>query len=198
MILLVTLLLLAAVLVFVGAPLFMPSVPPREVALPPADEQRHRLVSERENALSALQDLEFEHTMGNLDEADYAAMRQAQRHKAVAILRELDTLGATTPDAPDTSLADALTLDARLEEEIARARQRLAATEATVETTAVGGGLRCPVCGALHTAAARFCSACGLPFEHEGRCSSCGAPRPTGARFCAGCGATFEWAEGEL
>ncbi len=181
MILLATLLLLAAVLVFVGCPLLHPGAPDAvEPAAPPLLGQRERLLAERERALATLQELEFEHNIGNLSDEDYAALQAPQRRKAVAILRELDSIGDDGVNAPVSSppppLVDDPTLDTRLEEDIARARARLAGTPAPDVATPAAPipenvstpEAVCPTCGAPHAAGARFCAECGRPLCGDG------------------------------
>src|SRR5579884_688981 len=188
MVVVVTLILLALVVAFVGYPLLRPSSP--ATAEGPAAGQRDQLLAERENALAALKDLELEHSIGNLSRDDYDALRAAQRRKAVAILRELDEVrdAVDAPaDAPPSPL-DNLALDARLEEEIARARRRLESGA----RDAVEPEPACPSCGAPHAPSARFCSECGARFDAEAlTCPACAAPRSPRDRFCPGCGAAF-------
>lgn len=157
------LLLLALVLAFVGYPLLRPA--PDAHAESPATGQRDHLLVERENVLATLKDLEMDHSIGNLSRDDYDALRTGQRHRAVAILRELDEAGdaAETPANAQPSVFDHLALDTRLEDEIAAARQRLDTGEkATAETRP-----RCPVCNTPHAPAARFCSDCGTLLSQE-------------------------------
>ena len=163
-----TLALLVAVLIFVGYPLLQSGVPREVEAIPPSLGQREQLVSQREHALSTLKELEFEHSIGNLSDADYAALHGAHRHKAVAIMRELDSLEITADAAP-APVVDDSTLDARLEDDIARARQRLTGHgpgSALLEGEAEGEASQplCPACGASHAARARFCAECGRPL----------------------------------
>ena len=87
MVVVLTLLLLIVVLAFVGYPLLRPAVLAAAGPAAPAEEQRAQLLGERENVLSTLKDLELEHSIGNLSDGDYDALRAAQRHKAVAIFR---------------------------------------------------------------------------------------------------------------
>ncbi len=178
MILVATLLLLAAVLVFVGYPLLHPGAPNTvEPSSPLLLGQRERLLAERERALSTLQELEFEHTIGNLSDEDYAALQAPQRRKAVAILRELDSIGDDGVNAPVSSppLVDDPILDTRLEEDIARARARLSGTPASDVVTpdaplpeaASTSAVMCPGCGAPHATGARFCAECGRPLRDD-------------------------------
>ena len=133
MLLLVSLCLLAAVLVYVGYPVLRPGVP---VQLGPASrtrslERHERLLSERAKALAALRELEFERNIGNISEADYAELRQAQRSKAVTVLREIDELGiglkpkSPARTAPSAMLDDAGDHEAYLEDRIAGRRRQL-------------------------------------------------------------------------
>ena len=130
MLLLVSLCLLAAVLVYVGYPVLRPGA---SVPLGPSsrtqDLERHRrLLSERAKALAALRDLEFEHSIGNISDADYAELRQTLRSKAVAVLREIDEIGMTVRPrtAPSSMLDDAGDHEAYLEDRIAGRRRQLA------------------------------------------------------------------------
>jgi len=193
MILVVTVLLLALVLIFVGYPLARLPAADAPAPISPALEQREQLLVERENALDALKDLEFEHSIGNLSDGDYAALQGAHRHKAVAILSELDSVDGASAMGSVAGVSDE-DIDARLEEEIARVRQRLAAGEhEPVDIDRVS----CPTCGASQALAARFCTACGgalIPIE---ACPTCGAPRSAADKFCAGCGQRFEQGSGQ-
>jgi hypothetical protein len=136
MLLLVSLCLLAVVLVYVGYPVLRPGV---SVQLGPSPrtrslERHQRLLSERAKALAALRELEFERSIGNISEADYAALRQAQRSKAVAVLREIDEISATVParTAPTSMLDDAGDHEAYLEDRIAGRRRQLSHSQAAL------------------------------------------------------------------
>jgi hypothetical protein len=129
MLLLVSLCILAAVLVYVGYPVLRPgaSVQRGPSSRTPTLERHQRLLSERAKALAALRELEFERSIGNISDADYAELWQAQRSKAVAVLREIDEIGKTVPPrtAPSSMLDDAGDQEAYLEDRIAGHRRRL-------------------------------------------------------------------------
>jgi len=167
MVVVLTLLLLIIVLAFVGYPLLRPAV--RETAEPaaPAEQQREQLLGERENVLSTLKDLELEHSIGNLSDGDYDALRTAQRHKAVAIFRELDRLDDSGPVAVShhPSMLDHLTLDEQLEEEITRARQRLNGNDSDMMPGTESPAIACPACGTTRLPHDNFCAHCGARFE---------------------------------
>ena len=133
MLLLVSLCLLVAVLVYVGYPALRPGVSVQRGPSPRTRtlERHQRLLSERAKALAALRELEFERSIGNISDADYAELRQAQRSKAMAVLREIDESGiGLKPDspartAPSSLLDDAGDHEAYLEDRIAGRRRQL-------------------------------------------------------------------------
>jgi cytochrome c-type biogenesis protein CcmH/NrfG len=82
-------------------------------------------------ALSALDDLEGEHAVGKLSDADFASLRREYEAEALVALRQLDALRHSEDDD-------------EIEREIAALRDRL----------------RCPNCGAARTPG-RPCERCG-------------------------------------
>jgi hypothetical protein len=73
-----------------------------------AEERRLVLVEERDRALAALKELEFDHRTGKLDDGDYRALVGPLRRAAAAALRALDREASygsevtafETPDLP--------------------------------------------------------------------------------------------------
>ena len=138
MLLLVSLCLLAVVLVYVGYPALRPgvSVQPGPSPRTRTLERHQHLLSERAKVLAALRELEFERSIGNVSDADYAVLRQTQRSKAVAVLREIDELGiglkprsGSSPisrTAPSAMLDEVGDHEAYLEDRIAGRRRQLA------------------------------------------------------------------------
>jgi hypothetical protein len=55
-----------------------------------AEEQRLALVEERDRALAALKELEFDHRTGKVDDEDYRRLVGPLRREAAAALRALD------------------------------------------------------------------------------------------------------------
>jgi hypothetical protein len=129
------------------------------------------LVSQRDAMYSAIKDLENDHAMGKLSDADYKSLRAKYEAKAVAILQELDTVVGSKPSTRAVRGDDAI------EREIARLRR--AATP--------NGSLKCPRCGTPHTAEDVFCAKCGASLRGV-RCPSCGKRAAVGDKFCAKCG----------
>jgi len=82
--------LLAAVVVFVGAPLRRGVAEENE-----ADEvgQRAELEAEKEAKYREVRDAELDHRTGKLSDEDWRAIDRQLRGEAVAILRAIDALG---------------------------------------------------------------------------------------------------------
>jgi len=53
-------------------------------------------------------------------------------------------------------------------------------------------GARCPACGTVNDAAARYCDECGAALPIEKVCLSCGEKNDADARFCDSCGAPLD------
>ena len=68
-------------------------VPPRTVA----EDERVRLVEERDRALAALKELEFDHRTGKVSDADYAELRRSLRRDAAEAIRGLEAAPASLP-----------------------------------------------------------------------------------------------------
>src|SRR5205823_9487157 len=85
-------LLAAGVVVLVALPFLRePSATDDRLDAPgEAEERRLALVEERDRALAALKELEFDHRTGKLDEADYRSLVGPLRRSAAAALRAID------------------------------------------------------------------------------------------------------------
>lgn len=77
------------------------------------------LVDSKHAVLRSILDLEFDHKVGKVADADYEDLRRQHESEALAILGQMDEMGPATPEAPDAPPAD------QLEREIAAARKRL-------------------------------------------------------------------------
>jgi hypothetical protein len=68
----------------------------------PAEEERLALLDERDRALAALKELEFDHRTGKIGDDDYRELIGPQRRAAAAALRALERYGPgmETPDLP--------------------------------------------------------------------------------------------------
>jgi len=77
--------------------------PARLLALP--SDEREQLLEAKRVALSALRELDFEHTAGHVSDADYAALRARYEAEAAETLRALDALGPAPAVAAPTPAA---------------------------------------------------------------------------------------------
>ena len=102
----VGLLLAAAAVVLVALPFLRePVAADDRLDAPGEAEERHlALVEERDRALAALKELEFDHRTGKVDDADYRELVGPLRRAAAAALRALDAhprYGSAMTEAPE-------------------------------------------------------------------------------------------------
>jgi hypothetical protein len=64
----------------------------------PAERERVRLLEERDRALAALKELEFDHRTGKVADADYEELVGSLRRDAAAALEALDPGRSTKPE----------------------------------------------------------------------------------------------------
>ncbi|MGD9762267.1 MAG: zinc-ribbon domain-containing protein [Candidatus Binatia bacterium] len=79
----------AAVAVFVGWPLLRGQYGTAEPAADPTNDLAP-LERQKREALTAIKEAEFDHTMGKLSDDDYAALTQRYREQAMAAMTELE------------------------------------------------------------------------------------------------------------
>jgi hypothetical protein len=82
-------LLAAAAVVLVALPFFLGRDDEFD-ALGAAEERRLALIDERDRALAALKELEFDHRAGKIDDEDYRALVGPLRRAAAEALQALD------------------------------------------------------------------------------------------------------------
>ncbi len=160
----IALMIVAAVAV-VAYPYFAPQDP--ELSFTSGgDPVTEQLVVQRDSTYAAIKDLEFDHAMGKLSNADYQMMRAKYEAKAVAILQELDNqTAARHPRAAG---------DETIEREVQQLRK----------------STRCPQCKAQVAPSDVFCAKCGTSLRGP-RCPACGTRTSVGDRFCARCGSAI-------
>jgi hypothetical protein len=61
----------------------------------PAEAERHRLAEERDRALAALKELEFDHRTGKISDADYREQVGGLRRRAAEAIRALEPVPET-------------------------------------------------------------------------------------------------------
>jgi hypothetical protein len=82
--------LAVAVVVLVAAPFLREPAPAEDVIREPKGKRALALAEERDRALSALKELEFDHRTGKLSDRDYRELVGAYRRRAAATLQELE------------------------------------------------------------------------------------------------------------
>ncbi|RMF46984.1 MAG: zinc ribbon domain-containing protein [Anaerolineae bacterium] len=134
------------------------------------EQEISSLLAQREGILRALQELDFDYTLGKIPEDDYPVQRKALLARGAEILRRLDALAPQKADG--TSEAEAVT--DRLEAAIAARRQ------ATVPAGDVDDPLEAAIAArrrARQDKAVGFCTQCGAPLQRSDRfCPRCGTP----------------------
>ena len=84
--------LAAAAILLVALP-FLREPATADDTLATPDDERLRLVEDRDRALAALKELEFDHRTGKVGDEDYRALVSPLRQEAAAALRALDRYG---------------------------------------------------------------------------------------------------------
>jgi len=116
--------------------------------------------TDREAAVTALREIEFDRATGKLSDVDYAELKARYTEQAIVAMR-----GETSADAAAAPTDDEI--------------------EAAVR--AYRAGASCPTCGPRPEPDAAFCSNCGRYLSD--RCAGCGAPVDAlDARYCIRCG----------
>ncbi len=166
------LMLVAVVLgvaVFVGGP-FIHSPRARAAAHrldTPQDHARSALLAERDRVLTALQELDFDHTLGKIPEDDYPAQRMALLQSGADVLRKLDEMepatGRTSAESRLEAAVAARRADARRDNAPAAApadelEAQIAARRRAREEKSAGF---CPKCGKPVQKSDAFCPRCG-------------------------------------
>jgi hypothetical protein len=153
-------LLAVGALAFVLYPLFF--TPPRPASLRRAVTSG---VSQRDEAVLALREIEFDRETGKLSDADYLELKTRYTKQAIEAMRR-ESRGAPVAAAPASEADDEI--------------------EAAVRAYRAEH-VPCPTCGPRPEPDAVFCSNCGRYLRD--RCADCGAPvEAHDARYCVSCG----------
>jgi rubrerythrin len=169
--------LLLALIVLVVFFLAQPFLNPRKAAARPAgdiQQQTPFLKTERERVIQALQELDFDYSLGKVPEEDYPAQRKALLLHGAEVLQKLDAL---QPQPPAREAGD------RLEEAVAARRKAL--SQASTETSAQEQNEDLE---ALISARRRARNGSALREKSIGFCPQCGKSIQKSDRFCPKCG----------
>jgi hypothetical protein len=157
--------LAVSALAFVLYPVFFAPTRPESFA-PLAPRQ-----SDREAAVAALREIEFDRATGKLSDADYADLKGRYTEEAIVAMRR-ETAMTPAVAATSGSHLGVVPTDDEIEAAVRAYRAE---------------GSACPTCGPRPEPDAAFCSNCGR-YLHD-RCAGCGAPVDAlDARYCVSCG----------
>jgi hypothetical protein len=157
------LVVVAVAAIFVTLPMLRPDEGEAAPAAPAASAAVNALEREKNAALAAIKEAEFDHGVGKLSDGDYARLRGELEEQALRAMASLDT--EQVPEAPAATQVSHPAVPAAP-----------AAPLHVAAPAAVRGGRQRAADGA-HEAA--FCASCGTAFAAAQRfCARCGAGRP--------------------
>jgi rubrerythrin len=161
-------LLLLAVLImvvlFVGRPLMI-----RQAASNKQAHAESSLLAERDRVLTALQELDFDNTLGKIPAEDYPAQRAVLVQRGAEVLRQLDELKGKRPAQSEARVEAAV---AARRETAKPARQKAASEDDLEDLIARRRQARkektagfCPKCGKPVMRSDKFCPGCGYALK---------------------------------
>ncbi|MBI4188464.1 MAG: zinc-ribbon domain-containing protein, partial [Chloroflexi bacterium] len=153
------------------------------------DTEVAELLTQKDAALFAINELESDYEIGSLSQGDYQELRKKYEEKAVALIKTVDELRnergydeasriAEEIEARVSSLrATKNTAEPDIEARVARLRR---------EHKVKPDGKSCLACGAQIESGDQFCSHCGAALSRI--CPGCSAQVSSEALFCFRCG----------
>jgi hypothetical protein len=175
--------LLAVVVLLVSRPLFIhPDKPVFELSNR-EDHDFSALLAERDRVITALEELDFDNSMGKIPEDDYPAQRALLLQYGADVLRKLDEYPSFA-QSQTTDLDGGRTAEARLEATVQAQRS----TRPAPAVYAANGGQEADDDIEILIASRRR----ARNGKSAGFCPQCGGPLQKTDRFCPKCGATVE------
>ena len=151
--------LILALMILVVLYISRPIIEGKAVQVSVEDHDLSMLLAERDRVINALNELEFDNSLGKVPETDYPSRRMALKQYGAKILQQLDEIspesGASLVLDADTPQKQAVKKLPHLDDdlEVLIAARRRARQEKT-------GGF-CPQCGHTVKKSDRFCPKCG-------------------------------------
>jgi hypothetical protein len=164
--------LLLSVCLLTGLFIARPFLERRRVTSVSADDQQlSALLAERDRLITALQELDFDHTLGKIPSDDYPAMRTSLLQRASDVLRSLDILQPQNSDDSDAeSRVEAVIAARRADAAIQKVEKREVSDDDLDELISSRRAAR-------KEKSAGFCTKCGKPVLRSDRfCPNCGKP----------------------
>lgn len=160
--------LILAVLILVGIFLAQPFKERRSRNITSEDHELSSLLAERDRLLTALQELDFDHTLGKIPAEEYPSQRADLLKRGAEILRQIDTLNGvgetrTAEDRVEAAIsarrADAAVENIPSDDDL----ESLISARRTNRNEKSGGF--CPHCGKPVLRTDRFCPKCGKSIK---------------------------------
>jgi hypothetical protein len=166
--------LLLGILVVVVLFIFQPFIDERKnkvlitQALPAKEKEMHvsSILAERDRILRALQELDFDFTLGKIPEEDYPTQRQFLLQKGAEVIKKLDEISGDEQSSDQLQRIEAtlggnkpeIGLDHEKIEKDVDVESMIAARKRSKESKPDGF---CPKCGKPVSKTDKFCSKCG-------------------------------------
>jgi hypothetical protein len=172
--------LILALALLVGLFVARPLLERKSTSVSKEEHEYSGLLAERDRILNALQELDFDFTLGKIPEADYPAQREFLLQRGAAVLKQLDAFQTMVPE-------DAV--EARLEAAISARR----ADAARRGQLAPNGASNRPVSHRADDSLEVLIANRRRERKEKaaGFCPQCGRPVQKSDRFCPRCGRTL-------
>jgi hypothetical protein len=123
------------------------------------------LAEQKGTVLRALKDLDHEHEVGKIDDADYETLRGEYRARAKEILRQMDA--SVEPLRPRAEQIARAYLEKRGLGAAAEASKADEKSDVAADAPAAADKPSCAKCSTVNDADAAFCKKCGTPLRRE-------------------------------
>ena len=162
-------LLTLGVSILVGLYLYAPLLERRARRVTAEEHELSTIMAERDRVVNALQELDFDYSLGKIPEEEYPVQRASLLQKGADILRKIDSFSPQAGSAQDA--------ESRLEKAIAARRADGAAGTAGLTDDAIESMI--------------ITRRTSRKDKSAGFCSSCGKPIMASDKFCPSCGKTL-------
>lgn len=151
-----SILVIAALLLFVIAFVGRPLVEGRGFGVSSSDRKFSELLAARDRVLASISDLDMDMALQKIPPEDYETRRSELLQEGAGILREIDDLADTRGAPALSSASEPDSLETQLEAQILQLRHK---KENTADF--------CPQCGKPVIQGDRFCSHCGYEVAED-------------------------------
>ncbi|MEI6045842.1 MAG: zinc ribbon domain-containing protein [Chloroflexota bacterium] len=187
--------LAVGVLVMIARPLLVAEVGVKRRVRQTLTQEEGKIQSLYERASTerkSLEELDFDHELGNLHEEDYVLLKQKTEHKLTKLEQQISQQEETLANLSQGQQAKAKTSKSASAKKTPVSATGTKATLPNQETDGklkptIKGAMKCSECATTFKPGDRLCSKCSAPLPLL--CLSCGTELKQDDRFCAKCGA---------